>query len=124
MAEDAVPERVRDFVLRNIDSVAQLEALLLLRREPNTGWDPRALADRLYISVQQALEVLIALKDRHLVTVSDGLYRYECSVGVREIIDNLATIYSRQLIQVTNLVHSKPSGVQAFAEAFKLRKDT
>jgi len=124
MAEEVVPEPVRDFVLRNIDNVAQLEALLLLRRESEGEWDAPTLAQRLYISLQDACEVLSALKERHLVAVSEGLYRYECSVGVREIVDNLALLYSRQLVQVTNLVHSKPSAIQAFADAFKLRKDT
>ena len=45
MADDAIPDGVRDFVLRHIDSVAQLEALLLLRANSNENWDvPRAAA--------------------------------------------------------------------------------
>jgi hypothetical protein len=32
MSDNALPEPVQEFILKHIDSVAQLEALLLLRR--------------------------------------------------------------------------------------------
>lgn len=34
MAEEIIPEGVRDFILQYIDSITQLEALLLLRANP------------------------------------------------------------------------------------------
>lgn len=42
MAGDLIPDDVREFVIRHIESVAQLEALLLLRANPDRAWDVAA----------------------------------------------------------------------------------
>ena len=48
MAAESIPDDLVDFISRYIDSVAELEALLLLRRNPAERWDvPKAMA-RLY----------------------------------------------------------------------------
>jgi hypothetical protein len=46
MTDDVIPGDLRDFILRHIDSVAQLEALLLLRANPNEDWDVKETATR------------------------------------------------------------------------------
>jgi len=39
------------------------------------------------------------------------------------MVDRIADVYSKYLIPVTNLIHSKPENkVQKFADAFNLRK--
>ena len=58
LADDLIPEDLRDFILRHIDSIAQLEALLLLRRNPEETWTAEASAKRLYISETDATHVL------------------------------------------------------------------
>jgi hypothetical protein len=41
------------------------------------------------------------------------------------MLDRLAGIYARNLVDVTNLIHSKTSRkAQQFADAFKWRKDS
>jgi hypothetical protein len=40
------------------------------------------------------------------------------------IVERLAVLYARYLIPVTNIIHSSPRTIRAFADAFKLRKDT
>ena len=60
MSDDAeLPKRVLDFVERQIHSVAELEALLLIRSEPGERWDVREerikpLLDRAFITPEQA----------------------------------------------------------------------
>jgi hypothetical protein len=51
-------------------------------------------------------------------------YRYQPdSPKLAEMVDRLAEFYSKYLVPVTNLIHSKPqTKVQQFAAAFKLRK--
>jgi hypothetical protein len=40
------------------------------------------------------------------------------------MVDRLAELYSKYLIPVTHLIHSKPqTRVREFADAFKLRKE-
>ena len=39
------------------------------------------------------------------------------------MIDRLADSYAKQLIPITNMIHSKPRRIRQFADAFKFRKD-
>lgn len=68
MAEELIPPDLRDFIQRHIDSVAQLEALLLLFNRPADSWTPSWVAGKLYIGDDQAEQVLDAL-------CADGLAR-------------------------------------------------
>ena len=68
MTDDVIPGDLRDFILRHIDSVAQLEALLLLRANPNEGWDIEQTAARLYVEQGEVAEALARL-------CADGLLR-------------------------------------------------
>jgi hypothetical protein len=124
MVDELIPADVRDFILRHIDSVAQWEALLLLRANPGESWDVNKIARRLYTNEKEIAELLGRLCQDGLLTVSDGHFRYECALPEqRDVIDRLAEIYARHLIPVTNLIHSKPRGIRRFADAFKIRKD-
>lgn len=124
MTSESIPADLRDFILRFIDSVAHLEALLLLRANSGKSWSAQAVAARLYTSESQASEVLAQLCNEGLIGREGDLYRY---AGQPEemltLIDRLAEFYSKQLIPITNLIHGKPRRIRQFADAFKLRKD-
>ena len=127
MAESPVPEGVREFIANHIDSVAELEALLLMRRDPQAGWSALALAERLYIGEQQAGAVAAKLTALGAAGAADGspvVYRYRPSTPELDgLVGEVADAYARYLIPVTNLIHSKPqTRVQQFADAFKLRR--
>ena len=124
MADDPIPADLRDFILRFIDSVAHLEALLLLRASPQTAWEAPAVAARLYTNAEQAGEVLAQLCNERLLVCENGQYRYHGqSPEHGAMIDRLADSYAKQLIPITNLIHSKPRRIRQFADAFKFRKD-
>ena len=124
MVDDPVPGNLRDFIVRYIDSIAQLEALLLLRANPADEWTPAEVAARLYTSEQDAAEVLARLCDDALAFCNKGIYRFGCeTTELRDLVDRLAEAYSQQLIPVTNMIHAKPRRIRQFAEAFKFRKD-
>ncbi len=124
MADDPIPADLREFIQRYIDSVAHLEALLLLRANPQTTWDVPATAGRLYTSENQAEEVLVQLCAEGLISRESDLYRYASqSPETLAMIDRLAELYSKQLIPITNLIHGKPRRIRQFADAFKIRKD-
>ena len=74
MPDDLMPEDLRDFILGHINSIVQLEALLLLRRNPNEDRDAAKTAKRLYTSEQEVADVLARL-------CADGLLI--CSYGIR-----------------------------------------
>ena len=118
-----LPESVRRFVLQHIDSIAELEGLLLTRREPLVPWTATGLAGRLYVSTEAAAAVLDALHRRELLVAEGDRYRYEPASGEqRAAVDAVAELYSRSVIPITNLIHARvrPS-VQQFADAFRLR---
>ena len=125
MADTQIPDDIRDFILNFVDSIAHIEALMLLRRDPDLSWDGITLAARLYISVDEAKRILDELGARGLLMVDNGVYRYGCaSPELKALVDRLAPIYATQLIAVTNLVHAKTSNrIKQFADAFRLRKD-
>jgi hypothetical protein len=128
MGNDFIPGDVEEFIRKRIDSVAQLEALLLIRSDPDAEWSVEVLARRLYTSEKQAVESVERLHSDGLLICKAGhpsLYQYQPgSNELREIVDRVAEAYSKHLVPITNLIHSKPTTrVQEFADAFKWRKD-
>jgi hypothetical protein len=124
MADDLIPDDLRDFVLKHFDSIAQLEALLLLRNDSHVGWSAEAVAKRLYIDVAQASAILALHCGHGFFVRSDAEYRFQCDdQDKRRMVDLLAGIYSRHIVPVTNIVHGKPPRIQEFADAFRLKKD-
>jgi len=128
MAKDSLPYDVELFILRSIDSIAQLEALLLLRGNQAEEWEIGKVAGRLYISEQETATLLKRLNDEGFIAArGDPLLRYQYqprSAELAQMIDRLAEIYAKQLVPVTNLIHAKPrTRIQEFADAFRLRKD-
>jgi Mn-dependent DtxR family transcriptional regulator len=128
MAREPIPGDVRRFILSSIISVPYLEALLLLRNAPDQSWDRTTVAQRLYISEKTATELLADLSAAGfiVVTKSESSYRYHPnSDELRQMIDQLAETYAKNLVEITNIIHSKTGKkAQQFADAFKWRKDS
>ena len=123
MTSDFIPADVRQFIQAHIDSVSELEALLLLRKCADQDWTAQMVSKRIYIDEMAAARILERLAACGLCIVGDGAYRYGWSgSGQAEIVDRLADLYARYLIPVTNLIHEKPAGIQKFADAFIFRK--
>ncbi len=123
-----IPDDVGQFIIEKIDSVAELEALLLLHSGPEKSWGVLVLAERLYLGEKEAFELLVGLCTKGLVvhkTSQPPSYQYQPgSVECRQVVDRLAEIYAKHIVPVTNLIHARPkTRVQRFADAFKLRKD-
>jgi hypothetical protein len=124
MPDAAIPDEVREFLLRQIDSVAELEALILLRKTEEQSWTADSVSRRLYVSEPAAAEILAHLAAAGLCVSDNGSYRYRpATAEQRETVDDVAEIYARYLIPVTNLIHTKPARIQQFADAFRFRKD-
>ena len=121
---DVIPPEVRDFIIRHIDSVSQLEALLILHAHPEERWEVGRLANRVYTSDRELGAVLERFAADGFLTREDDLYRYGVNdPPIDRIIAELARCYASHLILVTNMIHSKPRGMRSFSDAFKLRKD-
>jgi hypothetical protein len=123
-----IPADVQQFILDRIDSIGQLEALLLLRESPDTWWEEARIAERLYISVEDCRPITTGLHSAGLFlseqTEKGYRYRY-CPEpgGLREMVDRLAYYYSKHLVPISGLIHAKPrSRIQEFSRAFNMKK--
>jgi hypothetical protein len=125
MTGDVIPAAVRQLISERIDSIPELEAILLLRQYRDRDWTVDDTGKRLYVSPTVAAHILMVLSDRGFFSTSGGTYRYSPeSPDLGATVDLLADTYSRHLIAVTNFVHAKPStSVRLFAQAFRFRKD-
>jgi hypothetical protein len=126
MPANPVPEAVRVLIAGSIDSIAEVEAILLLRRERERTWSVEEAGRRLYISDTVAQYVLTVLAERGFLAEQDGRFRYDPRTPeLDRTVTALATAYSTNLVAVTHLVHGKPAeSVREFARAFRLRKDS
>jgi hypothetical protein len=121
---DVIPPEVREFIIRHIDSVSQLEALLILHAHPQESWEVGRIASRVYTSDRELGAVLERFATEGFLTREADLYRYGVTdPGINRTIDELARCYASHLIPVTNMIHTKPRGMRSFSDAFKLRKD-
>jgi hypothetical protein len=127
MTEPFIPDEVQAFLLQSIDSIAQLEALLLLHDNPTCTWTAEALAKRLYIPTQETAVILQRLTADGFLTLrrnSPEQYQYHPQSSEHAAkVDQVASLYTKYLIPITRIIHAKPrSRVQEFADAFKLHK--
>jgi hypothetical protein len=128
MEDKVIPDIVARFLLEKVESIVELEGLLILHRDPRKKWDARALADRLYVREEETEAVLRALCDRGLAgmepqTPPQYFYQPE-TPELGAAVDLLEKIYSRHIVPVTNLIHSKAKHkIQRFADAFRFRKE-
>jgi hypothetical protein len=124
MADDIISGDIQDFILQYIDSITQLEALLLLRADPGGNWEMAQVAKRLYTGERDAEAALVGLCAAELLSCDLGVYRYDPRPEEkRSLIDRLAMVYAKHLIPVTNMIHAKERRLRQFADAFRIRRD-
>lgn len=121
-----IPSRVLGFLAEKIDTVPQLEALLLLWQDPARCWRAEQIGARLYVSEQSASAILRSLQMQGLAACDqDGAFCY-CPAwdGSGDLMAEVALAYRHNLIYIATLIHSRgSSAVRAFARAFDLKKD-
>lgn len=127
-SEPALPEISEDvvrFIADYIDSVPQLEALLLLWDTAPRAWSIDELAARIYVSPQATQDIAAALERRRVLRRDErGAYAFDPEGASGARMAEVAETYRRRLAQVAGLIHSKASlGVLEFARAFRLKKE-
>lgn len=108
-----------------MDTVSELEALLILRAHPDQDWNIHRIAARVYASELEMGQVLERFATEGFLTRAVENYRYSVKdAQTDQTISELARCYATHLIPVTNMIHSKPRSMRKFSDAFKLRKDS
>lgn len=121
-----IPDDLQRFILVSVPSIPYLEAMLLLRAEPQRDWTASQLAGRLYMAEKSAGQLLEQLHAAGLLVPGQpGAFRYHPRTPeLAGLVDRLAQFYASNLIAVTHLVHARTAKkAMRFADAFKWRKD-
>jgi predicted transcriptional regulator len=125
---EAFSNDLQQFIDQNVESLAQLEALLLLHGEAPREWTTEALAKALYITRETAAALLKDLASRGLAKPVDGAtdrFIYSpANADSRKLVERLAKVYEERRVAVITQIYSKPvNKVQTFADAFRLRRE-
>jgi DNA-binding MarR family transcriptional regulator len=127
MTTAPISPRVLQFVAEKIDTVAELETLLIMSDDEHRQWSDQEVAARLYTTPAAATRVLDSLVRRELITADGKPARFRFNPARsedRKLFAEVAEAYRRNLVAITTFIHSKASAsVQDFARAFDLKKD-
>ena len=121
-------EQIDRFIVDEIDSVPQLEALLLIwNRRPRT-WTSADLSRELYVSPDFAQGILRYLAQHHFIAEVEektGCYTLQLrSEETEDLLSALDKVYRRELVRISNLIHEKTSrALRDFASAFRFKKE-
>ncbi|MBA3480865.1 MAG: hypothetical protein H0T51_03525 [Pirellulales bacterium] len=123
---DDFPLELKQFIAQHVESLAQLEALLILRQDAQTPWKSADLCQRLYISPDMCEGILVDLIRRGFAerTPASAVQYRPPSSDADRLLADLAAIYQERRVAVITEIYSKPvNKVQTFADAFRLRKE-
>jgi hypothetical protein len=124
---DESKKAVEKFLRERIDTVPHLEALLLVWTSRPKVWSVEDIARFLYVRPDAAGQILADLARQQLIAVPVGApesYHYDSDPDRDRLIAAVDATYRRDLVRVSQLIHSKPSAaVRAFADAFRLKED-
>src|SRR3569832_1866885 len=104
MQQTRISDDVRRFIFA-LPSVPHLEAILLMRSGPNKSWGADALAKHLYISEDQANNLLQDLNSVGICCADpdaeDRRFYRPASLKLANLISRLASFYAQNIIEVT-----------------------
>ena len=129
VSAEEIPQEVRSLIHDHIESVVQLEALLLLQARPQQVFPASEVGKELRIEQSWAAEQLNHLCARGFAACLDAgagtppVYRYgPRSVEMDRAIKGLAQAYADRRVSVITMIFSKPADkLRSFTDAFKLR---
>jgi hypothetical protein len=128
VSEVEIPQDVRRLLADHIESVVQVEILLLLHADANRALTPTDVARELRIDAAYAQSELANLTVRGMLRTADksaNAYSYApLTPQIDAAVRGLATAYADRRVTVIGLVYSKPPDqIRSFADAFRLRKE-
>jgi len=123
VAPQAISEPVRRFIAGHLESVAQLEVLLLLRAAPARWWTAEEVARAQVTRPQAALGFLSHLSAAGLLERDGERFRYAPPGGLPAVVDELAACYATRRPTVVGIILAGPDeAVASLADAFRLRR--
>ena len=128
MPDTGIPEPVCRFIGAQINSLEQLEVLLLLRRLPEQAWTVEEVSRQLGSSLMSIASRIDDLAAAGLISRREGdagpTYRYEPDdPRVLALVDGVADAYKVRRLAVIDLIYGKPGrDIRSFSDAFKITR--
>ena len=125
MSENELAPDVLDLIARHLDSMAQVE-VLLLRRTRARSWQDYEVAQELRTETRAAAAQLETLAANRLAA-TDGAtppsYRYEPATSALDrAVDHLRVAYDTRPVTLVNALYGRPArAIRSFADAFRIR---
>jgi len=126
----AIPEPVKRLIAEHVESVSQLEVLLLLQQDRTTVWSAEEAA-RYLKSQPELVDATLSRFARAGIAgvevdeAGNACFAYRpATAALRSSVDALAATYATHKTTVISLIFSTPrDALQDFADAFRLRDD-
>jgi predicted transcriptional regulator of viral defense system len=126
LSEAEIPANVRSFVHDHVESVVQVEVLLLLQAEPARAFSGADVVAALRVEPAWARAQLSDLAGRGMLAeAGPGAYRFAPRTAeMADAVAGLARAYADRRVTVIGMIYAKPSEpLRSFADAFRIRKD-
>jgi hypothetical protein len=112
------------FILDEIDSVPHIEALLILWNSRPKPCTVHELAALLFLPEERTRQIMEDLQQRAFTISGESGASYNPACPRDHLMADVDRIWRRELVRVSNLIHSKASpAVREFARAFRFKKD-
>ena len=127
MSDDSLTAEAEEFVARAIESIQQVEVLLLLRGTSERWWTAAEIARELGVSESTAAYDASALRARGLLAKqreTPPAYRYEPkNIQLLAGVESIAAAYRDQPLVVAKAISNRSARVlKTFADAFVIRR--
>ena len=125
MSVTPVPEDIRRFLIQHVQSIAQLEMLLLVSASPDHGWTIKEVYRSLLSNealVEKTLEDFT--KNGLMRKLDTGAYQFAPPDETKALVKSLSEIYRNRPAKVVQVIYETPlSEIEEFARAFRIRKE-
>jgi hypothetical protein len=120
-----VPDKLIPFIRTSIRTVWALELLLHLKSRPSESFKISELVRDLRSSHGAITDAIAALRQAGLLSESAERFRYDPATPELDgLVSHLQATYQQRPTTVIRLIAEAPStSLQAFADAFKIKKD-
>jgi hypothetical protein len=130
LSDAGIPQHVAEFLDQHVNSIVQVEVLLLLQRSPDVSFTAATVGKELRIDAAWAAAELAYLAGHGLLVSTNDpgepSFRYQPATdALRAAVEGLSRAYTQRRVSVITRIFSKPSDkIRTFADAFRIRKDT
>lgn len=108
---ERLPQHVNQFLEEHIDSVEQLEALILLSEEPGRAWTATEVSERLRTSRGSVLIRLTALVEGGLLQQRGDTFAYLTTGATDRQVRDLAACFKSHRVAVIQAIFTTERGL-------------